>query len=262
MLAAGSVCAETPTPHRTPSTPTVASTATVAGAAQASSAVSSAAPRSTPTCTMPSASPTPDRRADAASADESADATGTTVGTGANDATAAPVATAAPGPPRAFRTPERSAPQAFVARDAGTTADGGATAPVGPGGGMGTRPSAPRAQSGLVVFRATARTALEGFDLRVSYPPDTGSFGTAAQQPDCNAGSGAYVVANDRGTGELRLLVASASPLPFPLDVFCRFTLAGGSALDPSAFAVRVAEVTNDGKRADPSLLLVSIAVR
>jgi hypothetical protein len=127
---------------------------------------------------------------------------------------------------------------------------------------MDTRSSAPRAQSGLVVFRTTARTALEGFDLRVSYPPEMGSFGTSSRQPDCNAGTGTLVVANDAGTGEMRLLVASASPLPFPLDVFCRFTLVGGGSLDPSAFAVRVAEVTIDAKRADTALLLVSVAVR
>ena len=77
-----------------------------------------------------------------------------------------------------------------------------------------------------------------------------------------HAGTGMLVVANDHGSGGLQVLVASATALPLPLDVFCRFTLEPGAGLDAGAFTVRVAEVTSDGKRADPALLLVSVFVR
>src|SRR5262249_24869455 len=159
--------------------------------------------------------------------------------------------------PRAFRTPERAAPQAFVAPD-GADDGGAASAPSAPEPAVGARPAAPRAGSGLVVFRATARTGLEGFDIRVAYPQSMRSFRASGGGAECNAGTGMLVMANDRGRGELQVLVASASALPFPLDVFCRFTLASGAALDPSAFTVRVAEVTSDGKKANPDLLLVN----
>jgi hypothetical protein len=134
-------------------------------------------------------------------------------------------------------------------------------APDVPEPAVGNRPPAPRVGSGLVVFHVTARTALEGFDLRVAYPRSLGAFGNSAKQAECTAGTGALVVANDRG-GALQVLVASATALPFPLDVFCRFTLEPGAGLDAGAFTVRVAEVTSDGKRADPALLLVSVFVR
>jgi hypothetical protein len=114
----------------------------------------------------------------------------------------------------------------------------------------------------LVVFRATARTAIQGFDLLVAYPRALGTFAANGQAADCSAGTGALVVANDRADGQLRLVVASAQALPFPLDVFCRFALAPSAGLDPSAFDVRVAEVTSDNKAADASLLMINVVVR
>jgi len=60
----------------------------------------------------------------------------------------------------------------------------------------------------------------------------------------------------------MRLLVAGAQALPLPLDVFCRFTVTGGGGVDAGQFAVRVAEVTSDAKRADSSLLIVNVVVR
>lgn len=253
------VRAETPTAIPTPEAPTAVPSAIATSAGHASAASSPAAQTSA-TRTAPSASPTPARQR--AAADTSAGTGETAVGTTTTEAPEPPAATAALGQPRVFRTPERAAPPAFVAPDAGSAGGDGGAAPAAPAGNMGARPSAPRAQSGLVVFRMTARTALEGFELRVSYPPDMGSFGSSSQQPDCNAGTGVMVVANDRGTGEIRLEVVSLPAIPFPLDLFCRFTLAGGASLDPSAFGPRVTEVTSDGKRADPSLLLVAVAVR
>jgi hypothetical protein len=172
-----------------------------------------------------------------------------------------PAATAVgPRAARAFRTPERPAPQVFVP-------DGGAPDPAAPEGNApapmapAARGPAARAGTALVVFRATARTSIEGFDVRVAYPRSAGQFATDGQQADCNAGTGTLVVASDRGTGELRLLVAGAQALPLPLDVFCRFTVTGGG-IDAGQFAVRVAEVTSDAKQADPSLLIVSVVVR
>jgi hypothetical protein len=162
-------------------------------------------------------------------------------------------------PPRVFRTPDRGAPPAFRAPQA-------APAPAIEGQAQDqvpladSRPS--RSVAGVVVFRASARTALEGFDLRVTYPRALGTFAADGEQVDCNAGTGSFVAASDRGNGELRLLVASAQALPFPLDVFCHFSLASGAALDAGVFEVRVAEVTSDGKRAHPSLLLVDVVVR
>jgi hypothetical protein len=176
----------------------------------------------------------------------------------AEELDAEPVATAVAPHPRAFRTPERAAPPAFVAPQATPPPAPDEPLHEAPAAGMPASPST----SALVVFRATARTALEGFDLRVTYPRALGSFAGHGHPAECNAGTGAAVTANDRGDGQLILLVASARTLPFPLDVFCGFTLAPGASLDAGAFAVRVAEVTSDTQRADPSLLIVNVVVR
>ena len=133
--------------------------------------------------------------------------------------------------------------------------------PVGDTPVMPARPAA-RGGSAAVVFRVSARTVVEGFDLRVGYPRTVGSFGDSAHPAECNAGTGVLVAANDRGSGELRLIVASAQALPFPIDVFCRFATELGAGVGAADFTVRVAEVTSDGKRADPGLLLVSVVVR
>lgn len=173
-----------------------------------------------------------------------------------------PAATAvAPRAARAFRTPERPAPPVFVPDGGGApeapAPDGDAPPAMAPA------PRAPAARAGtaLVVLRATARTAIEGFDVRVTYPRTLGQFATDGQQADCNAGTGTLVVASDRGTGEMRLLVAAAQALPLPLDVFCRFSVTGGG-VDAGQFAARVAEVTVNGKSADTSLLIVNVVVR
>jgi hypothetical protein len=168
----------------------------------------------------------------------------------------------APRPPRAFRTPERAGDQAFVPPPGNAAApDGGADAATG----AATAPNAaagPRGGSGVVIFRATGQSAVEGFDVRVSYPQSLGRFTATNNQADCTGGANAIVTASDRGIGELRLLVASAQALAFPFDVFCRFTVAPGARLDPGDFATRVAEVSSDGKKADPGLVSVAVVVR
>lgn len=217
-------------------------------------------PRPSPTPTAPEPTSTPTKRPVTRATATAAAAVGTDE-IAPEDPPA--VATAiAPRAARAFRTPERPAPPVFApngggAPDAAARDDGAPPA-------MAPAPRAPAARSGtaLVVFRATARTAIEGFDVRVTYPRTLGQFATDGQQADCNAGTGTLVVASDRGTGEMRLLVAGAQALPLPLDVFCRFAVTGGGGLDAGQFAVRVAEVTSDAKRADPSLLIVNVVVR
>jgi hypothetical protein len=242
---------EPPSPLATPPTPFA--TITAGSLPSASARVAATATR-----IAPSASPTPaSRRAGAENADAAP-------GSEAPNGESAPLAvpTFAATRPRVFRTPERAVPQAFIAPDGASDEGGNMPASRGPEPAIGARPSAPRASTALVVFRATARTALEGFDLRVAYPRGLGSFGTSAAPAQCNAGTGLLVTANDRGQGELILLVASASALPLPLDVFCQFSLESGARLDAGAFSVRVNEVSSDGKRADPGLLVVNVAVR
>ncbi|MEO6028788.1 MAG: hypothetical protein ABIR79_18135 [Candidatus Binatia bacterium] len=166
-----------------------------------------------------------------------------------------------PRPPRAFRTPERAGDPAFVppqgnaaTGDTASDAEGAAAAAPNAAG--------QRATSGVVIFRATARTAVEGFDVRVTYPTSLGHFTATNNQVDCTGAAGAIVTASDRGNGELRLLVASAQALTLPFDVFCRFTVAAGARLSTGAFETRVAEVASNLKKADPGLVLIDVVVR
>lgn len=238
-------------------------TPTLGRAASPSPLVTVPTPVASPSGTAPTATTTPAR--------PTATATARPLPTAVRPTEAEPEALADPSEevvattvaprPRAFRTPERAAPPVFMAPE-GTGP--GAAAPDAPASDHAPMPAAPAARggTGLVVFRVTARTAVEGFDLRVTYPRTLGAFATSGQQADCNAGTGTLVVAGDRGTGELRLLVASGQALPLPLDVFCRFTLTPGSGLDARSFDVRVAEVTSNAKRADSGLLIVNVVVR
>jgi hypothetical protein len=243
-LAAGAAEATSPSPLATLPTPAASPSAILGGA--------------THTPTRPTATVT---ARPVASPSASPDAVESEAGLGTDEPAAAPAATALAPRPRAFRTPERAAPPPFVAPEAGAPTDEDPTEPHRDG----PNAAAPGAGSGgtaLVVFRVTARTVIEGVDLRVSYPDTLGTFAVGGQSADCNAGTGTLVVANDRGTGELRVLVASAQALPLPLDVFCRFAVAGGQRPNRGAFAVRVAEVTSDAKRADTSLVIVDVVIR
>jgi hypothetical protein len=112
-----------------------------------------------------------------------------------------------------------------------------------------------------VVFHAIARTAIQGFDLFVIYPRDAGDFVGSGDGVDCRS-TGGTLIPNDRDDGTLRLIVASAQTLPFPLDVTCRFAVAAGAGIDARDIGVRVGEVTSNNARADPGLLSVSIEVR
>ena len=223
-------------------------------------------PAASPSATAPTATVSPPRPTTTPTKRPVTSATATAAAVSEADPIAPeepqPAATAvAPRAARAFRTPERPAPPVFVP-DGGGAPEAPAPDDDAPPA-MAPAPRAPAARAGtaLVVLRATARTAIEGFDVRVTYPRTLGQFATDGQQADCNAGTGTLVVASDRGTGEMRLLVAAAQALPLPLDVFCRFSVTGGG-VDAGQFAARVAEVTVNGKSADTSLLIVNVVVR
>jgi hypothetical protein len=248
-LGADSTGATTMTPLATAANPTSTGVATPAATPTVGVLITGTTSARTAT-PLPSARPTPVTSSDPGD--------GTEPLPPAEEAAPVPIATSLAARPRAFRTPERAAPPAFVAPQAAMPPAEAEPRPEPPG--VGSPPS--RSTAALVVFRATARTALEGFDLRVGYPRPLGTFAGNGHQADCSAGTGAMVVASDRGDGQLRLIVASAQALPFPLDVFCRFALAPGAGIDAAAFDVRIAEVTRDAKGADPSLLIVDVVVR
>jgi hypothetical protein len=113
-----------------------------------------------------------------------------------------------------------------------------------------------------VTFRAVARTALEGFNLLVTYPVDAGDFVGSADQVSCSTSGSVLFVANDHDDGAMNLIVASAQALPFPIAITCRFAIAAGAAIGPGSFAVHVAEVTSDARPGDPALLTVAVDVR
>ena len=172
---------------------------------------------------------------------------------------AAPDATIAAPRPRAFRTPIRDVPPPFVAPQGAMpeAPDAGADAES-----PSDRLPAARGATVTVVFRTIARTAIEGFDLLVTYPLATGGFAGSADHVECVTASGALLAANDRDDGTMRLLVASAQTLPSPLAISCRYELAPGARLDARAIGVRVGEVSANGAAADASLLTVGVDVR
>lgn len=115
--------------------------------------------------------------------------------------------------------------------------------------------------SATVVFRVVARTAIEGFDLRVTYPLAAGDFAGSADHVACSA-PGVTLIPNDFDNGTLKLIVASAQALPLPLAISCRFEIAAGARLDARAIGVQVAEVVVNGASSDTSLLTVAVDVR
>ncbi len=175
-----------------------------------------------------------------------------------NGAVLAPAAPAA----RAFRTPERAGAPAFVAPRA--VAPEAPAADAEGGGGMPAVAPMRPARSGTrtVVFHAVARTALEGFDLFVTYPRTAGDFVGSGDQVDCTTSGSGMLIGNDRDDGTMRLIVASAQTVSFPLDITCRFAVTAGAGIDRGDIGVRVGEVTSNGARGDASLLSVGVEVR
>lgn len=163
-------------------------------------------------------------------------------------------------PPRVFRTPVRLAPPAFVPPAAPVEPEAPADVESAP-----ARPAAPppaRGGTATVTFRAIARTALEGFNLLVTYPVDAGEFVGSADQVSCTTAAGGLFIPNDHDDGTMNLIVANAQALPFPIAISCRFALAAGATIGSGSFAVHVAEVTSNGRTGDPSLLTVAVDVR
>ncbi len=211
---------------------------------------SSASPFASPTPLRPTASPTPRDALDPPAAAEARPP---------DHAYALPTAVIETRP-RAFRTATREAPPVFVAPQAGTPPSD-ASLPDDAAAAPGRMPAA-RSTSTTVVFRTIARTAIEGFDLLVTYPLAAGDFAGSADQVQCTTIAGALLAANDHDDGTLRLLVASAQTLPSSLNITCRFTLAPGTVLDARTIAVAVREVASGGRVADRSLLTVAVDVR
>lgn len=162
---------------------------------------------------------------------------------------------------RAFRTPDRAAPPAFVAPDAPPPAsaddpdtDGAAPEPM---------PSPDQPYVATVTFHATAAAdEIDGFELFVIYPRAAGTFVGTRTGIDCrNTGAG-MLAADDQEGGTMRLLLASDQPLTFPLDIVCHFTVQPNASLTPRLIAVNVVQVSVGEERADPGSLTVSVSAR
>lgn len=161
---------------------------------------------------------------------------------------------------RAFRTPDRDAPPAFVAPDVpppGSTDDAetDAAAPE-------PMPSPDQPYVATVTFHAVAATEIDGFELFVIYPRSAGTFVGTGTGIDCRKTGEGMLGADDQEGGTMRLLVASDHPLAFPLDIVCHFTVQPNASLTPRLIAVNVVEVSIDGERGDPGALSVSVSAR
>jgi hypothetical protein len=170
---------------------------------------------------------------------------------------AAPTPPPAAGAVRAFRTPDREAPPAFVAPQAAPT-ENADEPPLDEPLPEATRlPDRPYV--GTVTFHAVAAADdVEQLDLIVIYPRAAGDFVGSGDRVDCRTSADATLFADDRDDGMLRLVVAGGE-LTFPLDVVCRFAVDVQATLYSGLIAVTVAEVTVGGTRGDPSLVSVTV---
>lgn len=163
-------------------------------------------------------------------------------------------------PVRAFRTPEREAPPAFVAPRVELPEDADETPLEEPA--TASMPPPDRPYIATVTFRAIASTELDGFELVVIYPRAAGDFVGSRNGVDCRKTGDGTMFADDHDDGMLRVLVASSRALTFPFDVVCRFTVESHATLHARLIAVNVAEVTFGRQRGDPSSLTVSVSAR
>lgn len=268
VVALAPLAAAAVTPDTTPSAPLATSPPALASA--------TAPPPSAPTLTpspatparrrtpLPTAAPAPDATDadapdDAAPADETAPPDDESL---AHEAPPAAVPTSAPAAPvRAFRTPEREAPPAFVAPrielpDETEDAAGGAPAAEE------TMPPPDRPYIATVTFHAAASTDIDGFELIIIYPRSAGDFVGSRNGVECRKTGDGTMFADDDDSGTLRILVASNRPLGFPFDVVCRFTVEPHAVLTSRLIAVNVAAVTSGRAPADSSALSVSVSAR
>lgn len=171
---------------------------------------------------------------------------------------AQPLPTSLPvGAVRAFRTPEREAPPAFIAPLAEPTAGADDTQLDEPLPEATRLPDRPYV--GTVIFRAVANTDVEEFDLLVIYPRTAGDFVGTGDGVDCRKTGDGILFADDHDDGMLRLIVSSNHALTFPFDIVCRFSVEPTATLYSGLIAVNVVEVTAEGTRGDPSLLTVTV---
>ncbi|MEO6028830.1 MAG: hypothetical protein ABIR79_18350 [Candidatus Binatia bacterium] len=214
---------------------------------ESSPTAASPSPRSTARRTAnldPTPLTTPDREGDEASASET-------------PATHHLPTNAPVGVVRAFRTPERDAPPAFVAPQAEPTANEDDTEldePMPEGTHVPNQPYV-----GTVTFHAVAATDVEAFDLVVIYPRSAGDFVGTGDRVECRKTGNATMFADDHDDGMLRLFVAGNEALTFPFDIVCRFSVAPTATLYSALIAVNVSEVTAEGVPADPSILTVTV---
>jgi hypothetical protein len=157
---------------------------------------------------------------------------------------------------RAFRTPERDDPPAFVAPE-----------PEAPGDEAPDDQPTPQSMAPMdreyiatVTFHTAASTDVDGFELLVIYPLSAGDFIRGETGVDCKKTGNAMLFADDRGGGTLHLLVASNQPITFPFDIVCRFTVAPNAALPSRLIAVNVLEVVNARAPVESSALTVTVS--
>jgi hypothetical protein len=121
--------------------------------------------------------------------------------------------------------------------------------------------------SQMVTFGFSADQPLFGFDISVSHPVGVGSFVGLADAVQCRLQSPAgSFIANNTGSGLLRIIVADAVFLPFPFNVTCLFQTAPGEVLTADDLAVAVNEVVVEDEQGvpvmgDPDALNVSTEV-
>ncbi len=164
------------------------------------------------------------------------------------------------GPVRAFRTPEREAPPAFVAPQVELPNDDD-DAQADPAA-IETMPPPDQPYIATVSFRAVASAEIDGFELVIIYPRSAGDFVGSRNGVECRKTGDGTMFADDSDDGTLRILVASNRALTFPLDVVCRFTVEPNAVLTSRLIAVNVAEATFAGTSAEPSALTISVSAR
>lgn len=231
----------TPSPAASPeSSPTLASpTATVRRT-----------PRPTATPAAEEEEPTPDETSAAPVDDDPSSRAPTQPATQPTSAPAAAV--------RAFRTPERAAPPAFVAPQIELPASGD-DAPPPDQAETEPMPAPDEPYEATVTFRAVGSPEVTGFGLMVIYPRSDGDFVGSGSGTECRAPGDAALFADDNDQGMLRVRVTGTHPLAFPLDVVCRFTVDPNAVLQARVIAVNVVDVVTTSGPGAASAVAVSV---
>lgn len=172
----------------------------------------------------------------------------------ATQPTSAPAAAAV----RAFRTPDRAAPPAFVAPQIELPAAGD-DAPPPDQAETEPMPAPDEPYEATVTFRAVGSAEVTGFGLMVIYPRSDGDFVGTGSGTECRAPGDAALFADDNDQGMLRVRVTGTHPLAFPLDVVCRFTVDPNAVLQARVIAVNVVDVVTTSGPGAASAVAVSV---